>query len=290
MGRTRPRSVGWASPGPKPNGLVTVHQHSNQPLHHLLQNVNYSRSACKCRQGLSKRKQNGAAGGYLGRQRCGAVRCCWRRWCCCRGGGTAVAGGVAPSSSSPSSFFFSSFFLSVFRPFSRFFFSFFSFGPLPSPLVFSSPLFFSLIFFFFPFFLCFPSLLPLFFSFLSLSRFFRSFFPLFFRVSCLPCIYRGEKETYTPAQSMAQRCRVDGAATVQPPLYHPRDTSPPLTLTRGKLCRWRVPGRRLVGSSGEGKAVRNRGEKIFFFPCFARPGEEEDPQCLQNGAVSAPFF
>jgi len=89
---------------------------------------------------------------------------------------------------------------------------------------------------------------------------------------------------------MAQRCRVDGAATVQPPLYHPRDTSPPLTLTRGKLCRWRVPGRRLVGSSGEGKAVRNRGEKIFFFPCFARPGEEEDPQCLQNGAVSAPFF
>jgi hypothetical protein len=31
-------------------------------------------------------------------------------------------------------------------------------------------------------------------------------------------------------------------------------------------------------------------EKIFFFPCFARPGEEEDPQCLQNGAVSAPFF
>jgi hypothetical protein len=124
-----------------------------------------------------------------------------------------------------------------------------------------------------------------FFSF-SLSIF--SFF--FFHVSCLPCIYRGEKETYTPAQSMAQRCRVDGAATVQPPLYHPRDTSPPLTLTRGKLCRWRVPGRRLFGSSGEGKAVRNRGEKIFFFPCFARPGEEEDPQCLQKGAVSAPFF
>jgi hypothetical protein len=50
---------------------------------------------------------------------------------------------------------------------------------------------------------------------------------------------------------MAQGCRVDGAATVQPPLYHPRDSSPPLTLTRGKLCRWRVPGRHLFGSSGE---------------------------------------
>ena len=82
---------------------------------------------------------------------------------------------------------------------------------------------------------------------------------------------------------------MDGAATVQSPLYHPRDTSPPLTLTHGKLCRWRVPGRRLFGSLGEGKAVRNRGEKIFFFPNFARPEEEEDPQCLQNGTVSAPF-
>jgi hypothetical protein len=88
---------------------------------------------------------------------------------------------------------------------------------------------------------------------------------------------------------MVQGCRVDGATTVQPPLYHPRDTSLPLTLTRGKLCRWRVPGRHLFGSSREGKVVRNRGEKIFFFPCFARPGEEEDPQCLQNGTVSAPF-
>jgi hypothetical protein len=201
-----------------------------------------------------------------------------------------VAGGVAPSSSSPSSFFFSSFFLSVFRPFSRFFFSFFSFGPLPSPLVFSSPLFFSLVFFSFLFFFVFLLFFLFFFLFFLSLGFFVLFPPFFFRVSCLPCIYRGEKETYTPTQSMAQRCRVDGAATVQPPLYHPRDTSPPLTLTRGKLCRWRVPGRRLFGSSGEGKAVRNKGDKIFFFPCFARPGEEEDPQCLQNGAVSAPFF
>jgi hypothetical protein len=27
----------------------------------------------------------------------------------------------------------------------------------------------------------------------------------------------------------------------------------------------------------EGKDGGNRGRKIFFFPCFARPGEEEDP-------------
>jgi len=58
-----------------------VYKHSNQPPHHLLQNVNYSRSACKCRQGLSKRKQNGAARGYLG----------WRRGGAAGGGGVVVA-------------------------------------------------------------------------------------------------------------------------------------------------------------------------------------------------------
>jgi hypothetical protein len=30
-------------------------------------------------------------------------------------------------------------------------------------------------------------------------------------------------------------------------------------------------------------------EKIFFFPCVMRPGEEEDPQCQQNSTVSVPF-
>jgi len=35
--------------------------------------MNYSRSACKCGQGLSKRKKNGAAGGYLGWRRCGGA-------------------------------------------------------------------------------------------------------------------------------------------------------------------------------------------------------------------------
>jgi hypothetical protein len=35
--------------------------------------VNYSHSACKCRQGLSKKKQTGATGGYLGWRRGGAA-------------------------------------------------------------------------------------------------------------------------------------------------------------------------------------------------------------------------
>jgi hypothetical protein len=35
--------------------------------------------------------------------------------------------------------------------------------------------------------------------------------------------------------------------------------------------------------------VRNRGETIFF-PWTRQAGEEEDPRCLQNGTVSAPFF
>jgi hypothetical protein len=116
--------------------------------------------------------------------------------------------------------FFFFFFLSVFKPFSLL-------------------LFFSLFFFVLSALSLLPSssLLPLFF-FLSLSQFF-VFSPSFsfFCVSFLPSTYWGEKEIYTPAQSMVQGCRVDGAATVQLPLYHPRDTSPPLTLTRGKLCR-----------------------------------------------------
>ena len=89
---------------------------------------------------------------------------------------------------------------------------------------------------FFSLFLCFLLLL----FFLSCSVFFSSllFFIsvlslppllLFFVLVCLlsPLYLEGKKETYTPAQSMAQGCRVDGAATVQPPLYHPRDTSLP---------------------------------------------------------------
>jgi hypothetical protein len=32
------------------------------------------------------------------------------------------------------------------------------------------------------------------------------------------------------------------------------------------------------------------GGKIFLFPCLTHPGEEEDPQCRQNGTVPGFFF
>jgi len=64
------------------------------------------------------------------------------------------------------------------------------------------------------------------------------------------------------------------AATVQPPFYHPKDTSPPFSPTRGKL--WASEGP-MVGVFLKEQAVKNRGRKIFFFPCFARPEKEEDP-------------
>jgi hypothetical protein len=45
-----------------------------------------------------------------------------------------------------------------------------------------------------------------------------------------------------------------------------------------------------VGIFLKGEVGANRGRKIFFFPCFARPGEEEDPQCRQNSFISVFFF
>jgi hypothetical protein len=120
----------------------------------------------------------------------------------------------------------------LFFSFSSVFFLFRSFFFFSS----SSFLLLSVFLLFFSLFLCFLLLL----LFLSCSVFFSSllFFIsvlslppllLFFVLVCLlsPLYLEGKKETYTPAQSMAQGCRVDGAATVQPPLYHPRDTSPP---------------------------------------------------------------
>jgi hypothetical protein len=113
-----------------------------------------------------------------------------------------MAGGAAPSSSSPS-FVFSLLFSSVFKPFSLFFFSFFFLFFLCSPfsprLLFSSVLFSR--FFFFPVSLFSFSSSSIFFLSLSLSLSFSFFFlPLsFLCVSFLPCIYMGEKETYTPA-------------------------------------------------------------------------------------------
>jgi len=114
--------------------------------------------------------------------------------------------------------------------------------------------------------LFFSSLSLLYFSFSSLLFFFLlSVFPLSFALSlCLPCIYRQK-----------QGRDMDGAATVQPPLYHPRDNYPPFSPTRGKLWANGV-GRRLFERE---MVVENRGRKIFFFPYFVCPGGEKDPQC-----------
>jgi len=74
------------------------------------------------------------------------------------------------------------------------------------------------------------------------------------------------------------------AATVLLPLHHPSNT--------WKVSFWQVGlvGVFLKGSRClfEGRDGGDRGRKIFFFPCFARPGEEENPQCRQNGTVSVP--
>jgi hypothetical protein len=70
-------------------------------------------------------------------------------------------------------------------------------------------------------------------------------------------------------------------AIVLPPLHHPSNT--------WKVSLWQVGlvGVFLKGSRRlfEGRDDGDRGRKIFFFPCFARPGEEKDPQCLQIGTV-----
>ena len=64
--------------------------------------------------------------------------------------------------------------------------------------------------------------------------------------------------------------------------YHPknysRNTSPPSSRTRGKL---RASGVNVFFK----REIAVTGRQIFFFPYFACPGEEEDPQCLHNGTV-----
>ena len=58
---------------------------------------------------------------------------------------------------------------------------------------------------------------------------------------------------------------------------------------------WKVVGKWCpcfgVFLSKRRKEIRRKGEeKIFFFPCLACPGEEEDLQCRQNGTVLGFFF
>jgi len=90
--------------------------------------------------------------------------------------------------------------------------------------------------------------------------------------SLFPCFYRqktGERETGWPL------------------CCHP-SIAPP---TRGKLS---ASGGSLVSVflmlfRGK-KSVKTGGRKIFFFPFFARPGEEEDPQCCSKRQCFGLFF
>jgi hypothetical protein len=126
----------------------------------------------------------------------------------------------------------------------------------------------------FCYFICF--FFFLFFDLLSLSLFFLSALlspsPVWFLL-LLPCFYKQKQ-----GRDMA------GAATVLLPLHHPSNT--------WKVSFWQVGlvGVFLKGSRClfEGRDGGDRGRKIFFFPCFAHPGEEENPQFRQNGTVSVP--
>ena len=58
---------------------------------------------------------------------------------------------------------------------------------------------------------------------------------------------------------------------------------------------WKVVGKWCpcfgVFLSKRRKEIRRKGEeKIFFFPCLACPGEEEELQCRQNGTVLGFLF
>ena len=119
--------------------------------------------------------------------------------------------------------------------------------------------------FFFFFFCVLPSLsFPL--SLLSLLFFspsLGSFFCVFF-VSALPCIYRKTGE---------------GNVLGRPLLAAPSTTFQQI---KSQASGWL----RASYCVKHGKEIRRKGEeKIFFFPCLARPGEEEELQCRQNGTV-----
>ena len=123
--------------------------------------------------------------------------------------------------------------------------------------------------------LCFsPS--PLCFSFLFL---FLCFFLLLFRlcVSFLPCIYRGEKETYTPSSQWHK-----GVGWMGRPLF-----SRPFTTLRTP----RVLDRHLFGSSGEEKSVRNRGrQKSSSSPASRVQGKKKTHNAFKTTPFRAPLF
>ena len=91
MGQTRPKCMGWAGqahlhglgwrPSPSPNGLVTVHQHSNQPTLHFAAERELFTFCMQVQGGAAGEENDQGAGGYLGRRRGGSAG----------GGGAAVA-------------------------------------------------------------------------------------------------------------------------------------------------------------------------------------------------------
>jgi len=139
----------------------------------------------------------------------------------------------------------------------------------------------SFVFLFFFLSLCF-SLLSSSSGLLLLFSFFRSFPPLLFFLFCL----------FLPSPSFLSRPPVfigknRGGTWLGWPLCCrpkncPRNTSPPSSLTRGKL---RASGGGVGVFLKREMAVIEEKKIFFFFPCFARPGEEGDPQCLQNDTV-----
>ena len=159
MGQTRPKCMGWVGqahlhglgwrPSPSPNGLVTVHQHSNQPTLHFAAERELFTFCMQVQAGAAEEENDRGAGGYLGRRRGGSAG----------GGGAAVA--VVPTAV-------------LLFPLSLCFFLFFP----PLPLLFLLPF---VLFFFFLLFLSslyslsivqsFPFSLPFFFFFGSLPLF-----------------------------------------------------------------------------------------------------------------------
>ena len=152
MGQTRPKCMGWAGqahlhglgwrPNPSPNGLVTVHQHSNQPTLHFAAERELFTFCMQVQGGAAGEENDQGAGGYLGRRRGGSAG----------GGGAAVA--VVPTAVLlfPLSLCF--FFSSLLCRFSFFFllFCFFSFVSLVSLLSFYRSILPLLPLFFFFFF------------------------------------------------------------------------------------------------------------------------------------------
>ena len=170
--------------------------------------------------------------------------------------------------------------------------------PASSPslfLCFLSPLFFlSIPLFFFLFLPCFFSFssffLLLLYFFLSLPFFFFSSSPPF--LLYLP-LYLQTKTWGKKPTSSVQSWHRGRAATVQPPmtaqgacpLYFSPCGRPRVELRQvGGLCR------RLFKAFRERRRREKQWTESFFFPCLARPGEQEDPQCLSKRHRLGLFF